>query len=269
MAERIDGIRAKVQRAKENFAWLLQSHAEFMDLNPYGVVLDENPDARLRVWRARVSAPPPAYWSLVAGDIVHNLRSSLDFVAFQLWDVNGRTGVREDGVYFHVFPHKPQRTPPDPPKIEAARHRVVNELGASAAAIWDRLQPYRAGDSYEAHPLYVLHHLDIWDKHRLLNLNVYAVESQQGFIGGPGEHVHIEHLASLPGGIHGPLADGAVLQSLTLGADTPQVEMEVKFTLHITFEQGGPGRGKPLVKTLDDLISFVDEAITKFAPLVD
>jgi len=37
--------------------------------------------------------------------------------------------------------------------------------------------------------------------------------------------------------------------------------------VHVTFEQSGPGKGKALLKTLDELVSFTDEAITKFAPL--
>jgi hypothetical protein len=56
--------------------------------------------------------------------------------------------------------------------------------------------------------------------------------------------------------------------TLTLGADTPDVQVEVKFTLPVTFARSGPGKGRALLPRLDELISFTDETLTRFAPLL-
>src|SRR5690349_16882484 len=102
MSDRLYEARAKVQRAKELFGALLAAHSQFMNLNPYGVIVEERPEAHERIWRARISRPVPIEWCLVVGDIVHNLRASLDFVAFQLWDANGRQAATEDTIAFRV-----------------------------------------------------------------------------------------------------------------------------------------------------------------------
>jgi hypothetical protein len=56
--------------------------------------------------------------------------------------------------------------------------------------------------------------------------------------------------------------------TLTLGADTPDVQVEVKFTLPVTFARSEPGKGRALIPRLDELISFTDETLTRFAPLL-
>jgi hypothetical protein len=65
-----------------------------------------------------------------------------------------------------------------------------------------------------------------------------------------------------------PIKDGTELLRLKLGAQTPDVPVEQQFRTFVAFDQDGPGKGLPLIGTLDELISFTDEAITLFAPLL-
>src|SRR2546425_10696749 len=89
VTSRLDGARGKVQRSKELLGDLLVKYRDFMNLNPFGVVVERNPDTAERIWRARVSRPVPETWSFLVGDIVHNLRAALDYLAWELWIANG------------------------------------------------------------------------------------------------------------------------------------------------------------------------------------
>src|SRR2546427_8843673 len=86
---RMDGARAKVQRAKENLNELVAQAREFASFNPYGVVIENNPNTGERIWRARVSRSIPNTWSILTGDVVHGLRAALDYLAWELWIANG------------------------------------------------------------------------------------------------------------------------------------------------------------------------------------
>jgi hypothetical protein len=46
------------------------------------------------------------------------------------------------------------------------------------------------------------------------------------------------------------------------------VQVEVKFTLPVTFARSEPGKGRALIPRLDELISFTDETLTRFTPLL-
>lgn len=76
------GIDLKFKRARDLVDELDQSAHQFLrtDPPPYGVVEEESPTGDL-IWRAEVRAEPPAAWSLLAGDAIHNARSALDHLA--------------------------------------------------------------------------------------------------------------------------------------------------------------------------------------------
>ena len=265
----LEQSRAKTQRAKEHFRDLLIKANEFSGLNPYGVVIDENPETGERVWRARVSRQIPIEWSMITGDVVHNLRAALDFLAWQLVIANGRTP--DSNTYFPI--RRPLQASPPPKAIrdyQAKEKRQIESFGETAMAIIERLQPdpRRYSGDVELHPLWLLHQLDIWDKHKLLNIVGGTVRLSGLTIGGPGEDVHIDRMVIGGGDVRVvPIADGTELLRLKLGDDTPNVKVEEQFQFYIAFEQGGPGKGEPVLPTCDNLISFIDQSITLFAPL--
>jgi hypothetical protein len=133
--------------------------------------------------------------------------------------------------------------------------------------LMDRLQPSNSptGTDPELHSLFLLHKLDIWDKHRRLNVmgglvQVSALKSggnEPGPFGGPGtRHVFI--------------TDGTPLLRLRRGQPTPpNVNFDQGFDVGVAFEKDGPAKGQLVLQTLVRLIWFVDEAITLFAPLFE
>lgn len=266
---RLDGSRAKVQRAKEHFQDLIAEASAFRNLNPYGVARDDNLDTGEQVWRARVSRSIPPELTLIVGDVIHNLRAALDFAAWQLEIANGRTPSRT--TQFPIW----NRGAADPTTIaairehQARRERQLRAFGEPAMALIERLQPDSRGDpKWTLHPLWLLHQLDVWDKHKLLVVVGAAIVNARTTIGGPGEDVHIDRLSlGSPEMTIIPLADGAELMRLTLGVETPNVQVKDQFSMFIAFAQDEPGQGEQVVPTCDRLIRFVDEALSRFAAL--
>ena len=74
---------AKVKRAEKHIRDLKAECDVFLKRNPYRRVAQENPETGERVTVFRVVETAPDQISLVLGDAIHNLRSSLDHLACQ------------------------------------------------------------------------------------------------------------------------------------------------------------------------------------------
>jgi hypothetical protein len=110
---------------------------------------------------------------LLVGDCTHNLRSAADSIAQQLVCANG--GTPDSGTEFPVFW--------DADKYKTGAARKIKGMSDEAMTVIERMQPYRRPDPTQ-HPLYIVHHLDIRDKHKEINvvgcaIRGFAVHSQE------------------------------------------------------------------------------------------
>lgn len=106
------------------------------------------------VWPIPVTVP------LLAGDVVHNLRASLDYLAWRLVELSGS---------------KPRKDTSFPIKCERGRGLTIRpSVREDALQLVDEVQPYHSVDPLK-HPLRVLNELDNVDKHRHLNLIVATI----------------------------------------------------------------------------------------------
>ena len=81
----LDGVRIKFDRAKHHFRDLQARYERFQKAEaPTELLLYDEPDTGDLVHRVEVSDQPPHYWSAIAGDCVHNLRSSLDLLVCEM-----------------------------------------------------------------------------------------------------------------------------------------------------------------------------------------
>jgi hypothetical protein len=82
-------IGEKIKRAKKHFADLENELREFNMSKPYEFSVKRDPETRKPVYYiATVQETPPSIAPIV-GDIIQNLRSSLDHLAYALVEVNG------------------------------------------------------------------------------------------------------------------------------------------------------------------------------------
>src|SRR5260370_28200532 len=105
------------------------------------------------------------------GDCVHNLRSALDHLVYQLAILNKAPASARDKTSFPIFLDQNGF-------IGVTNKKVKPYVSAEAFAQIERSQPYFTANPselplMERHTLWVLSQLDIIDKHRLI-LVLYA-----------------------------------------------------------------------------------------------
>ena len=165
----LDSCKAKVARAQELWNRLV-AEVSFSGF--------DNPDRLIRFsaeydsaegqYVCTVAATPES-WRLhlgvVAGDVVHNLRSALDHLVWQMVVENyGEPSEKEARkIQFPILE--------DADKQKWKKNSTVSKVApAQASALW-RFQPFNNDET--PHPLSVLQRFSNIDKHRTLNL-VYA-----------------------------------------------------------------------------------------------
>jgi hypothetical protein len=153
----------KVNRAREHLVLLRSELSEFASRLPY-VIEDgiESPSGD-RVLRVRFRERIDPRWAAIVGDVVHNLRSALDLLAWQLVLSNG--GTPDQNTAFPVAENAE--------KAAGTIQRRLRGASQSAIRLTSLLRPYETGNQ----TLWPLHKLDIEDKHHLL---VPVVVAQRG-----------------------------------------------------------------------------------------
>ncbi|MCA1701809.1 MAG: hypothetical protein LC808_00475 [Actinobacteria bacterium] len=163
----LTGVEAKIRWARAHLAELKQSISRVLAPDRQTFTLERDVQAGDYVLRVHGLPTVDPEWVLIAGDCLHNLRSSLDHLAWQLVLLDGGQPNRDTNfpVKQNAFNKAGQRAPARiKPHIRRADIRDLVE----------QMQPYSApqlpnpGPFVMEHPLWLLHDLDITDKHKLL-----------------------------------------------------------------------------------------------------
>jgi len=159
------GVRNKLKRAHDHIAELNRTIQEWgtaeQKTNPF--TLDHQPERKRMVVRHGKVGPNNPDWSLIVGDIIHNLRSALDHIVCQLAVLNGNDRSCCDATYFPICICNPD--------FKKAEKRLEHLISTEALALIEELQPYKAADRGKrpvADVLWTVHKLDIIDKHRIV-----------------------------------------------------------------------------------------------------
>lgn len=95
-------IEAKVEHAKARFAEFDRQLDEFSKSEPYSVEARDDGKISRRTWVVTRVEPVPHGLRLAAGDVISNLRSALDHVAYQLVIQSGGGQKPTRKVYFPI-----------------------------------------------------------------------------------------------------------------------------------------------------------------------
>jgi hypothetical protein len=228
----LDGCIAKVDRADKHLQELVARVGPWAEDVPHEFRGEINPVAGNYAAYLVVRKAPPIEWSIIVGDVVHNLRSALDHIACMLVPKPTRATA---------FPIFHDREDFDcGVRLAAARNRrgPLTGLSPESAAFQfiEQTQPYRGPHGPESHPLFALRELSNEDKHRtVLGLAVgIPIDSD------PKVRIVSERDVELSNPwvqTARPFQDGAQV----MGADAkitgpdPQVEVEVDFPFGIAF----------------------------------
>jgi hypothetical protein len=155
--------RRKVERAVEHINGLNKLLKTFAESDFYSVSVKEHRGSNCIALEIDKSGFDMTRCALIIGDALHNLKSALDILYYQIFDAAAPSGAD----HRTRFPIRDERE-----ELIAGIDGGLKKKGltenASIALIVDTLldivKPYKAGNA----PLWSLHELNILDKHQLL-----------------------------------------------------------------------------------------------------
>jgi hypothetical protein len=170
-------VDLKIARAKRHLAKLKESIDAALDPQGYSFSVEIDPKTGHHVYRVRNVPAVDPEWPLQVGEILYQLRSALDHLAWQLVELDGT--VPNEQTQFPIR---------DSPLDKNGNTRPLRDLMPQIKdpKIWGLLnecQPYHALDGvtrtpFDAHsdPLWHIKVLNNVDKHRLLLVVVYGLD---------------------------------------------------------------------------------------------
>lgn len=157
MDVRLEEVWSKFDRAKHHYDSWNATADEWLDRNPYGVRGRPEPGSDWFVVRfVEIEPPPFTQLALIFADFLHNLRAVLDHAVCHLVGASNTT----DSTGFPVV-----RKPQDWGSALGSR---LKDFPPGFTGIIKDAQPFNHPTDAESHWLYLLHHLDIRNKHVLL-----------------------------------------------------------------------------------------------------
>jgi hypothetical protein len=247
--ERLTLIRVKIERAKHHLRALEVVRQDFIKGNAYRIECETN-QTGFNIYRVFNLQAPPVEIGLAAGDVIHNLRSSLDHLAYQLVYANGATHSKQTA--FPIWDSAAEY------KAQGARR--VKGMAQDAIDAIDAIEPYQGG---KGAGLWVLHYLDIADKHHALLTPLINVTEASFTIPGFWER-NYEGVGGVSFPNFGkPLKDGDVAATREATMDK-----DMNITLDVAFTEPDVIEGRPVVETLQRLVDFVDDRILSFKPFL-
>ena len=158
------GVRAKLDRVEANLHAYSDELRRYIASDPHEVVPKFDSETGWHDVFVHVQTPPLVF-GLIAGEAVHNLRSALDHLAWQLANLDGEP-PEPDQVQFPDFSTKPK---------DFMASKRLNGMRERHRTVLEHLQPYQADDRPQ-----VLEMLT-W----LSNTDIASPRTHNGFYGRP------------------------------------------------------------------------------------
>jgi len=260
---RIQLIQAKLERAEKHIRDFNAEIRAFFDSGPYEVLRRDDLATRERIYYVGSVRDVPPEAVAIAGDAIHNLRSTLDHLALQL--VLAAGGTPNTATCFPICK--------DATKYKAESPRKVKGMGQAAIDAIDAIKPYRGGNF----TLWRLHELDRIDKHRVL---VTAGSALMGHSLLPASRKHFTEnwIARNPGA---PVPDFSrpfgrphiVCNSVRAGdviLSVPESEAEehMSFRFDVAFNEPQLIEGEPILETLHNFSRLTRQIVSGFEPML-
>ena len=150
------GPLVKLERAAVHIKEFEALSEAFLADNPYTIKIEKEPETGYITGRAVFHQTIPASASAIAGDIIHNLRSSLDQLVSDMIRASGNMPSRNSG--FPIFKDETGFKGGAPEKLKGADERFVNFV----------LRLHSYGERGDQRWFYDLARLNNDDKHILL-----------------------------------------------------------------------------------------------------
>lgn len=229
------GCAAKYFRAGEHIRQLGTEMDAFLEPPEQHVIeLDSHYDPDTKTYSVFVEKVPeiPLGWAVLLGEAVHNLRTALDYVVFEL-GVLDLDGIEPPGGKT-AFPLAVDRA-----NFDAVAPRYLEGLSTPHRDMIERMQPYHAPHGRDSFVFKILDDLANDNKHRLLQGIVVTAESGKLHVPALGHNCRVVR-QQLHSPIGRPLEPGTPLATLVLEVTGPDPEVNVQgdLTLAVTLRDG-------------------------------
>ena len=238
-----ENAKLKSEWAKHHIRELETQFRAFIERNPYRVGAGHNANTGKTAIRLIFHEKLPTSVALIIGDAVHNMRTALDHMTWELIGLDGGTQDR-----YLKFPTGDNRV-----NFESS----CQGIKTPTQAIRDLLKSLEAFPSGKGDVLYRLHLLDNSDKHTVLTPVIRAAKVSKLLIFNADRTLNTTLINNTFAGDTGPLAD--IWQVPTGGY--VEFDPEVKATPDIFF---GPVLGvpaRPVFEALSEFSHAVSSAI--------
>lgn len=229
--------RFKLRRARALIRHATDLITEYTSAATCDFLIAPHPnDHTLRVAFIKVIEPVPIEVSLVVGDAIHNLRTALDHLACCLATANGQS---MDDVAF-----------PFGRDLSAYRNNSsgkIKKLSKRARRFINLLRPYAGGNEY----LYLLHRLDLQDKHRTLLMHSISLGKIEG-------RFSCDHETQVNYELYGSLSEGIHFATFPAKAT---FEQNLRITIGVTFSDVPNLIWPPALEILEKLAAYIDRVI--------
>lgn len=261
---RIDGIIAKRNWAEHHLYIVERGIDDFLNSDPYPVSIERYPENG--IYLARLVNPkefPATEMALMIGDCVHNMRSALDYIA---WELAGGD-IFDKETMFPIFETKAGFD-------TRGRKRIKKIASREAVALIEKFQPYNTPDNKA---LSAIQDIDTTDKHKLLTLTL-AVAEHVSFDGHMpadpmtvpvGKAYHTTTLYNTTTTINSgvPLVHNAVMAAFNVTPPSPNMQVDFKFTPQVEFaDMTGYPTHLFVVPNLKLMLKEIDGVIQSFRP---
>lgn len=275
MQRPFESCRLKLERAKEHIDGidgLVKTGLVTTPSDPVRVAYAETDTGdRLLVFFFDGLAPDlPPRLSILAGEAVHQMRSVLDHLIWELIFIK----TTKPPNFHSAFPivgtgrmgKRGWQTASE--AYESQTSRLKDVIPPKTLALVEHLQPFHVGASYKSDRLWMLQELDNTDKHRLLLMTVHGVRLYKANIfrnGEPFEDVCFRFDPAVR------FEDGAEFGRIPF-TGPPFVDAEMKVKADIIFAPAFEGIGDtkdiPVIPCLHMLLSEVRNILSNFTRIV-
>jgi hypothetical protein len=252
----VPSFQLKLDRALEHAQSLQGEIDAWVAAKPDPFVVEMDPKPGLpdrQVIRFTRSPEVPIEWSLQVGEALHDLRSSLDHLAYAL-AVRNVGGPLPDvvarGSEFPIFGDRQWR--------EAERKAKIGSIDQAAQAVIKRLQPNERGKDYAKDPLWRLHELVNFDKHRLLLVAEYVFSGVS--LGGGGNYTWSGPMEFRPGRYEPGAVVGVIGKPPRAADPSGPMDVELGLFVNVQFTEG-PAKGLRPGRCLTDLHRHIAEKV--------
>jgi len=249
----------RLDRALYHLESFKAERAAWREESPHRYWTEFDAESGKKVIWAQVLKPPPTSLSLIAGDCIHNLRASLDNLAFELAlaGTEGPLSRKVEGASgFPIFHKDPTK---DPNLGPLRRFKgMIEGIDERAKTIIEGLQPYHRANGFRSDRLWQLNALENIDKHRLPHAAILNNLSTLSFFEPAG--ITIEEIESLFAFFD---ESAPIAQYPAFDSTGAEVRVDFRAAFDVCFSKGVPDRllGNSILGTLEGFHRYITTTV--------